>query len=579
MQLTKALPTSVGGFSSALSLLALDFNQPMTFGVDASTGAAGTQYTVYGCVDTASSGASPNVTPLLTFQAPVGGELPPSMAQALRGWPCLLIQSPAGGAAGTFFVNGTAAETLSALASVTAPALKAFSAKLDASGFGTTGTRYGASAAMTASDVFQIYVFQDPAIDPTVTGAAGTQLAGTVSGGGGAALDVAGWPYATAKRTSGATPGAILGAGVAPSGGAAGAWLLNGNTGGAGAALGNADNQPLPIETNGIVRMTVLGGAAASGFVGIGVTTPASRLHVVEPTAGPGFYVARFAGAGTVVVGMGLENTDATSVAVDLTLGGSIAGTKNWSLRTDPASSGAQSFQIKDNLAGSPRVWIDAAGNVAIGGAAAVTPSRGATVDVQGSTGALGVAVMTSAQRNTWAALPPARVGQMIFNSTVANFEFWNGASVSPLGAVCSVQANTTNAQSVADGAAPAIVTTWTATTNTATALTVATGVFVAPSAGFYQVAAQVEFAALASIVQGEFAIGIYKNGALVVTGVEVCQVAAANCKRNPKVALGLQLASGDSIDIRASQNSGSGANALTNSATRNVLSISRVSN
>ena len=42
MQLTQALPTAAGGYSSALSLLALDFDQVMTFDVDAATGAAGT---------------------------------------------------------------------------------------------------------------------------------------------------------------------------------------------------------------------------------------------------------------------------------------------------------------------------------------------------------------------------------------------------------------------------------------------------------------------------------------------------------------------------------------------------------
>jgi hypothetical protein len=139
-----------------------------------------------------------------------------------------------------------------------------------------------------------------------------------------------------------------------------------------------------------------------------------------------------------------------------------------------------------------------------------------------------------------------------------------------------NVRASTTNAQSITDGAAAAVITTWTEATDLANAFNATTGVFSCPvgQEGTYIVTAEVEFAAIASIVTGEFTCQIFKNGALVASGVEVCQVAAANCKRNPKVSCAIEMASTDTIDLRVSQNSGSGANALTNVGTRNVLSI-----
>jgi hypothetical protein len=137
-----------------------------------------------------------------------------------------------------------------------------------------------------------------------------------------------------------------------------------------------------------------------------------------------------------------------------------------------------------------------------------------------------------------------------------------------------NVQANNTSGQSIADGGGAAILTGWSEITDTAGAFVPATGIFTVPVTGFYLVTAEIEFSAIAAVAGAEFSLQIWVNGAIIAAGVEICQVAAANVKRNPKVALGVQVTAGQTIDIRASQTSGSGANALSFSGSRNLLSI-----
>jgi hypothetical protein len=60
------------------------------------------------------------------------------------------------------------------------------------------------------------------------------------------------------------------------------AWLLTGNTLSGGEVLGSLNPQPLVLVTNNVERMRI----TAAGDVGIGTSTPAARLDVVNPTGG-----------------------------------------------------------------------------------------------------------------------------------------------------------------------------------------------------------------------------------------------------------------------------------------------------
>jgi hypothetical protein len=60
------------------------------------------------------------------------------------------------------------------------------------------------------------------------------------------------------------------------------AWLLTGNTLSGGEVLGSLNPQPLVLVTSNVERMRI----TATGDVGIGTSTPAARLDVVNPTGG-----------------------------------------------------------------------------------------------------------------------------------------------------------------------------------------------------------------------------------------------------------------------------------------------------
>lgn len=170
---------------------------------------------------------------------------------------------------------------------------------------------------------------------------------------------------------------------------------------------------------------------------------------------------------------------------------------------------------------------------------------------------------------NTAYVLPSAfpTINNQWLTSTVTGGMTWRGA--------IDVGAGNSNAQSIADGAAPAVITTWTEVTDTASAFNAATGVFVPPVAGFYWIAVQIEFAASVSILNGEFSVQIFKNGAPVAIGATQSEVALGAARHQAATQIGVQLGVSDSIDFRAAQNGGAGAVVLTNSTTRNLVSIS----
>jgi hypothetical protein len=141
---------------------------------------------------------------------------------------------------------------------------------------------------------------------------------------------------------------------------------------------------------------------------------------------------------------------------------------------------------------------------------------------------------------------------------------------------VANVVAMNTSGQSIANNVAPAIVTGWTALTNTVAlggSFNETTGVFTTGVLGFYHVDAQVEFSAAAATLGAEFTIGFYRNGSLIKEFPYENPVASLSVKRALAVSGGVPCEQGDTIDIRVAQASG-GTIALTTSSARNTLTI-----
>ena len=153
--------------------------------------------------------------------------------------------------------------------------------------------------------------------------------------------------------------------------------------------------------------------------------------------------------------------------------------------------------------------------------------------------------------------------------STTAGVMTWRGAT--------DMAAGNASGQAIADGGAPAIVTGWTETIDTATAFVAATGIFTAPVTGAYHVTAQLEYVASVAALNAEFSVQIFVNGVLAALGAIHSQVAVGAPVHQPKVAYTVQATAGQTIDIRAAQNGGAGAVLLTANATRNLLSISLI--
>lgn len=375
------------------------------------------------------------------------------------------------------------------------------------------------------------------------------------------------------------------------------AWIQSGNSFGATGVLGTNDAFDLTIRANGATRLTFTSAGAVNLTSAAGQPVVESAATTFSVTGGTGYTATATTGrafltalassadvtgavGSTVTATTGAASLVATAANAAVTAGTTVGITGGTGV-TATATTGNMTLTA---AAGAASVTLDATGaagvvNVGTTGATArsvnvgtagavVTLALGSTTGASVSSlraGTGGLTVVNNGVTLTW---PTA-------DATIANQALVsNAAGVLSFRGAINVQASTTNAQSIADGAAAAIVTTWTETVDTAGAFNAGTGVFTAPVTGFYRVTAELEYAAIASIVAGEFTVQIFINGALVVSGVEICQVAAANVKRNPKVSMGVQVTAGQTIDIRASQNSGSGANALTAVGTRNVLSI-----
>ncbi len=195
------------------------------------------------------------------------------------------------------------------------------------------------------------------------------------------------------------------------------AFTLGGNATGASEALGPIDNFPLSLKTNDIVRLTVLNGAASSGFVGIGTVMPTARLHVVEPTAGANVNVATFSGTATGGVSLSLLNLSSRTTAL---LMGSAAG--SWAFFTDPLGANVQAFAFQDVTAGASRMFFDAAGRCGLGSS---TPNAAAQLDMESTTAGLAINRLTTAEETTLVALPPST--QVVwYNSTLRAYRWYS---------------------------------------------------------------------------------------------------------------------------------------------------------
>ena len=134
---------------------------------------------------------------------------------------------------------------------------------------------------------------------------------------------------------------------------ASNAWSLTGNAGTNPASnfLGTTDNQPLVIKTNNAERMRVL----ASGYVGVGTTSPTARLMAVEDAPGQAVMrIQNLDAAGLSGIEF-LSHTSAVMGYVGLEPGG--GALRIWS----------QSNMIRFYTNGVERVRITTTGNVGIG--------------------------------------------------------------------------------------------------------------------------------------------------------------------------------------------------------------------
>jgi hypothetical protein len=137
------------------------------------------------------------------------------------------------------------------------------------------------------------------------------------------------------------------------------------------------------------------------------------------------------------------------------------------------------------------------------------------------------------------------------------------------------VSASNTNAQSIASGVTAVVG--WTTENFDQTgSFNNGTGVFTAPTAGFYLVSAALEFASASHPANSPFFAIIIKNAVEVNTsGFVVVSTATTAVNTGCTTAL-LQCAAGDTISIGAFQNTGSNQ-ALSGSSNRNFLSITQI--
>lgn len=178
-------------------------------------------------------------------------------------------------------------------------------------------------------------------------------------------------------------------------------WLLTGNAGTTPGTnfIGTTDTAHLIFKTNSASGSGERMRITSSGFIGMGVTTPGSKLHVKDNTSastsgyGP-FTISsgtgttnemRFDGNHIQTVSKAVNGTIASSLAINMN-GGSIAiGTSSTSARLNVgADTGERALQVAIN--GSTKLMIESNGGTALGYGSSNTPPSNGLI-VKGKTG------------------------------------------------------------------------------------------------------------------------------------------------------------------------------------------------
>jgi hypothetical protein len=178
--------------------------------------------------------------------------------------------------------------------------------------------------------------------------------------------------------------------------------------------------------------------------------------------------------------------------------------------------------------------------------------------------------------RPTFAGNTPWDSGNLVFATPPAI-----GATTPAAGSFTSLKstnskvvASTTNAQSIPNNAFTTI-TTYTAAVNQGSNLTASTGVYVTPAAGVYDVRAGMRFTAVAGAIGSQVLIAVYVNGVQIAQAGMVQQATTAFASQAYGAWM-INCAAGDSVTVRAFQNSGS-AMTLDGNASANYLQIAQL--
>lgn len=170
------------------------------------------------------------------------------------------------------------------------------------------------------------------------------------------------------------------------------AFLQNGNSFGTTALLGTNDNQPLAFETNGSTRMFI----SSSGNVGIGTTSPGTKLHV-----GIGSGATVDAGYQIVADGSGISGIQVLSGTTQsgrVVFGDSVAN--NSGMIKYDHSNDSMTF----NTSATEKMRISSAGDVGIG---TISPTQRLTIDQNVTGVGQGIPATTGTTQNGILRLQP----------------------------------------------------------------------------------------------------------------------------------------------------------------------------